>query len=358
MRFKEYIAGMPSFRPPRLGNRPIIKMNANENPLGPSPKAVAAMHEAVEHVNRYPDAGSTALRERLAERFGLDPDQVLCTNGSDETILLLSMAFLGEGDEAISAAPSFVSYAMRTKVMGGQIVNVPLREYTPDLDAMADAVTERTRLIFLCNPNNPTGPIVTADQTARFLESVPEDVLIVADEAYNEFAPQEDFPDLISEVRKGRQNLVVLRTFAKIYGLAGLRLGYTFGHPDVISYIGRTRTVFNVSAVAQAGGLAALEDDAHVQRGRAHAEASRTQIGDGLRALGLEPVPSATNFMCVQVGDDAGVAAALMERGIAINPLTGWGLPGHIRISFGTEEENARFLDALKAALEPAGVRA
>jgi histidinol-phosphate aminotransferase len=354
MRFKEHIANMPSFRPPRPSGGPMIKMNANENPLGPSPKAVAAMREAVEHVNRYPDAASTALRERLAERHGLQPEMVLCSNGSDEMILLLCMAFLGEGDEAITAMPSFVSYAMRTKAMGGQIVNVPLREYVPDLDAMADAITERTRMIFLCNPNNPTGPIISADAIARFLDRVPEDVLIVSDEAYSEYAPQEDFPDLISEVRKGRQNLVVLRTFAKIYGLAGLRLGYTFGAPEVISYIGRTRTVFNVSAIAQAGGLAAIEDDEHVNRGRMHAVASRKQLGDGFRALGLEPVPSATNFMTVKVGDDAGVAAALMERGIAINPLTGWGLPGHIRVSFGTEEENARFLDTLRAALEPA----
>ncbi len=276
---------------------------------------------------------------------------VICTNGSDEMVFLLCLAFLREGDEAVMAHGSFISYYLRTIEMGGTAIRVPLRDYTHDLAAMAAAVTERTRLLFLCNPNNPTGTTNGAAEVRRLLDRLPADVLVVADEAYIEFVAGTDYPDLLGELRAGRANLVLLRTFAKIYGLAGLRLGYAFGHPDIMSYLERARPTFNVNALAQAAGLAALEDDEHVERSRAHANACRALFMRELRALGLDPVPSATNFVAVRVGDDLEVTTALMDHGFTVTPLSGWGLPGHIRISFGTYAENARFFDALRNML-------
>jgi len=361
MLFKDYLAKLPIFRPPAMaGPRPanLARMSANENPIGPSPKAVAAMHEVLNNVNRYSDPGSWPLRHTLAAHFGVQAENVICTNGSDELIFMLCFGFLREGDEAVMADGSFISYQMRTAGVGGQPIKVPLRNYVHDLDAMADAITGQTRLVFLCNPNNPTGTPVGADALATFLDRVPEDTLIVADEAYIEFMDDADAPNLIAEVAKGRRNLIVTRTFAKIYGLAGLRLGYAFAHPDVIAYLDRARTVFNVNMLAQVAGPAALKDTEHVARVRAHAAHWRARYTEELRALGLEPIPSATNFMAVNVGDDVAVAQGLMERGIAVNPIGGWGVPGHIRISFGTDEENERFFGALREVLQRTPVSA
>jgi histidinol-phosphate aminotransferase len=355
MHFKEYIVNLPPYKPPTLTRQQpagMVKLSSNENPLGPSPRAVAAMQAALGNVYRYPDAGSLALRQALAERFDLAPDMVICTNGSDEMVLLLCLAFLREGDEAIMAHGSFISYFLRALEMGAQPVRVPLRNYTHDLDAMADAVTDRTRLIFVCNPNNPTGTTNTTDEVMRFLQRVPEDVLVVMDEAYIEFVEQADYPDLRAELRNGRQNLLLLRTFAKIYGLAGLRLGYAFGHSEVVGYLERARPTFNVNMLAQVAGRAALDDEAHVARSREHARRARAFFAQELRAMGLAPVPSKTNFVAVEVGDDMDVTASLMDHGFTVTPLSGWGIPGHIRISFGTEDENTRFVAALRDVLD------
>jgi histidinol-phosphate aminotransferase len=216
---------------------------------------------------------------------------------------------------------------------------------------MAAAITPRTRLVFVCNPNNPTGTTNGADEVRAFLQSVPEDVLVVMDEAYVEFATRSDYPDLLPELRDGRPNLLLMRTFAKLYGLAGLRLGYAFGSTELVAYLERARPTFNVNLLAQAAGVAALSDAAFVAQSRAHANASRAFMLNGLRTLGLEPVPSETNFVAVPVGDDAAVAAGLQERGFTVTPLAGWGLPGLIRISFGTAEQNRGLLAALEATL-------
>jgi histidinol-phosphate aminotransferase len=244
MQFKDYIATLPPYKPPKLIRQQpagVVKLSSNENPLGPAPRAIAALQSAALNVHRYPDAGSLALREGLAARYGLSPDMLICTNGSDEMVFLLCLAFLREGDQAVMAHGSFISYYLRTIEMGGLPIRVPLRDYAHDLDAMADAVTERTRLLFLCNPNNPTGTISTADQVRRLLDRMPEHVLVVADEAYIEFVERADYPDLLAELRGGRPNLLLLRTFAKIYGLAGLRLGYALGPADITGYLERAR---------------------------------------------------------------------------------------------------------------------
>ena len=354
MQWKEYIAHLPPYKPPKLiAQQPTgtVKLSSKENPLGPSPKAIAAIQQAAANVFRYPDAGSLLLRQALAERYNLEPDMVMCTNGSDEMVFLLCFAFLREGDEAVMANGSFISYSMRTAGMGATAVRVPLRDYTHDLTAMADAITEKTRLVFLCNPNNPTGTTNGADEVARFLERVPEHVVVAVDEAYVEFVERNDYPDMLAELRQGRQNIVLLRTFAKIHGLAGLRLGYAFAPPDIIAYLDRARPVFNVNLISQAAGLAALEDVEHIQRSRAHSQACRAYFTAELQSLGLTPIPSETNFVALDVGDDAGVTAALMERGFTVSPLSGWGLPGHIRVSFGLEEENTQFFAALREVI-------
>jgi histidinol-phosphate aminotransferase len=355
MRFKDYIANLPPYKPPMLIRQQptgVVKLSSNENPLGPSPRALAAIQAAAANVYRYPDAGALALRQGLAARFDIAPEMVACSNGSDEMVFLLCLGFLREGDEAVMAHGSFISYYLRTLEMGGRAVRVPLRDHTHDLDAMAAAVSERTRLLFLCNPNNPTGTTNGAAEVARLLERVPEDVLVVVDEAYIEFVERADYPDMLAELRAGRRNLLLLRTFAKIYGLAGLRVGYAIGHPEVIGYIERARPTFNVNALGQAAGLAALEDEEHVARSRAHAAAGRALFSREMQALGLQPIPSETNFVAVGVGDDSAVTAGLMEHGFTVTPLSGWGLPGYIRVSFGTDEENTRFLAALRGVLK------
>ena len=354
MHYKDYIANLPPYKPTKLIRQQpagVVKLSSNENPLGPAPRALAAIQDAASHVNRYPDAGSSALRQGLGARFDLDPEMLLCTNGSDEMVFLLCLGFLQQGDEAVMAQGTFISYYLRTIEMGGRAVRVPLRDYTHDLDALADAVTDRTRLLFICNPNNPTGTTNGAAEVARLLDRVPDHVLVVVDEAYIEFVERPDYPDLLSALRAGRRNLILLRTFAKIYGLAGLRLGYAFGHREVIGYLERARPTFNVNSLAQAAGLAALEDDDHVARSRAHAAACRAMFVRELRAPDLQPIPSETNFVAVEVGDDMQVTADLMDHGFTVTPLSGWGLPGHIRISFGLDEQNTRFFEALRIVL-------
>jgi histidinol-phosphate aminotransferase len=354
MYYKEWIEHLPEYKPAELIGRQsqrMVKLSSNENVLGPSPRALEALAPAMLQLNRYPDASSALLRQALGEHAHLSPDHVICGNGSDELVFLLCVAFLREGDEVIMANGAFISYLLRTTIMGGKAVQVPLREYTHDLAAMADAITPQTRLIFVCNPNNPTGTSNGAEEVQAFLERVPEDVVVVMDEAYGEYVTRKDYPDLLPELRNGRKNLVLLRTFAKIYGLAGLRLGYGYAHPEVISYLNKVRPIFNVNSLSQAVGVAALKDVVHVARSRSHAESCRRFFGEQLQTMGLQPLPSETNFLAVHVGDDLLVTKQLLSRGFMVTPLTGWGLPGFIRFSFGTDDQNQDFVAALQDSL-------
>lgn len=351
---KEWITTLPAYKPAKLiaqQQAQTVKLSSNENPLGSSPRALEALASALQTLYRYPDAAATVLRQALADHANLPAEWVICANGSDELVFLLCVAFLREGDEAVMAHGSFISYLLRTTVVGGRPVRIPLRDYTHDLPALAQAITPRTRLIFVCNPNNPTGTSNSAAEVQAFLQQVPEDVLVVIDEAYYEYVTRPDYPDLLTELRNGRSNMILLRTFAKIYGLAGLRLGYGYTHPDIVSYLDKTRPVFNVNTLAQVAGVAALQDEAHVVRSRTHAENSQVFFSRELAALGLSPIPSQTNFLAVEVGDDMAVTEALLERGFTVTPLSGWGLPGFIRVSFGTEEQNKRFVATLADVL-------
>lgn len=334
---------------------PIINLATNENALGPSPRAVEALSNALTSIHRYPDAASEQLRCALAERAGLPAAAVVCGNGSDELIFLLCLAFLRPADEVIMAEGTFISYGLRAEGAGARVVRVPLQAYTHDLQALADAITPRTRIVFLCNPNNPTGTTNGAAEMQAFLARVPENILVVVDEAYIEYVTRPDYPCLLDELRQERPNLLLLRTFAKIYGLAGLRLGYAYAHPKLIDALQHVRPLFNVNALAQIAGMAALNDSAHVTRSREAATLSRDYLVSRLTALGLQPIPSETNFIALPVGDDQAVAASLRAAGVLVSPLSRWGLPGCIRISFGTAADNHRFVSTLADVLAQPG---
>jgi histidinol-phosphate aminotransferase len=350
--FKPHIARLPAYKPPSVppGVERVIDLSSNENPLGPSPKAMAACRAAVGTVNRYPDAAGVALRSALAAKWGLDPSNVALGNGADEWVLLLCLALLEPGDEVVMAKGSFVSYPWRAIEAGARLVQIPLQDQTHDLEAMADAVTARTRLVFVCNPNNPTGTAVDAVALETFLERVPERVPVVVDEAYYEYAVANPgyAGRSVDYLRDGHRNLIVLRSFSKVYGLAGLRVGYMLANEDVVDYMERARPPFNVNRLAQVAALAALDDDKHVQRSLKANEAAKDFFYRELAALGLRYIPTYTNFIAVDVGRPGiEVSGPLLERGFITTATDGWGLPNHVRFSFGTPEENAVFVAAL-----------
>ncbi|MCA9464727.1 MAG: histidinol-phosphate transaminase [Nitrospira sp.] len=330
-----------------LGVSHAIKLASNENPWGPSPKALQVLEGASSSLHRYPDGGAHYLRQDLADRLKVAPDQVLVGNGSDEIISLLVKAFLSPGEEAVMADLTFVMY--RLAVLGGHAVpvEVPLVNWTHDLDAMVKAVTDRTRLLFICNPNNPTGTMVTAQALDRALSQLPDHVVVVLDEAYYEYVRDPDYPDSLRYVREGRP-CVVLRTFSKIFGLAGLRVGYGITTPEVSGYVNRVRPPFNVNSLAQEAARAALSDDEHVAKSRGMNEAEMTFLEEGLKNLGLSCIPSQANFLYFDVGmDGKRVYDALLKEGVIVRHIRG----SMVRVTIGQPTENHRFLDALKMVL-------
>jgi histidinol-phosphate aminotransferase len=296
----------------------------------------------------YPDGGCFVLRQKLAAARGLAPDQFVIGNGSNEIIELLGHALLGPGDEVVMAAPSFVVYKLVTLLFGATPVEVPLRDHRHDLAALAAAITPRTKLVFVCSPNNPTGTANTEAELLAFGRSLPDHVVGVFDEAYAEYV--ENAPDLRPLIREGR-NVVCLRTFSKIYGLAGLRIGYGCAAPETAALLNRVRQPFNVNAVAQAAAIAALEDAAFAQRCAEENRAGMRQLEDGFRRLGLEWVPSEANFVLVRVGDGGAVFDALQRRGVIVRPVKSYGLPAWVRVTVGTGRENERLLQELAGVL-------
>lgn len=320
----------------------IVKLASNENPLGPSPLAKAAMREALEEAHIYPDGGAYALRSAIAERHGLDLKNVIIGNGSNEIIELLCHSFLNRNASLIAAEHAFVVYKLMATLFGANYVEVPDPGFVHDLDAMAAAITPETRLVFIANPNNPTGTMVGDAEIERFMANVPDHVVVVFDEAYHEFL--ETPPDTLRYVREGR-NVCILRTFSKIHGLAALRVGYGLAPGGLADILQKARQPFNVNAIAQAGALAALEDEAHVAQ---TIEVNRT----GLRLLesafaerGIETVPSHANFILAHVGDGDRLFADMLRKGVIIRAMRGYKLPDWARISIGTEKENLRFLE-------------
>jgi histidinol-phosphate aminotransferase len=327
-----------------------IKLASNENPLGPSPRALAAVRGALGEVHRYPDGSCFHLKRALAKQLGLSPEALLIGNGSNEIIELAVRTFLRAGEEAVMADQAFVIYRMLVQAQGGRSVCVPLRNFTHDLEAMAEAVTPATRMVFLANPNNPTGTIFFRDQWEEFLAALPADVLVVMDEAYAEFVEDPRYPDSLADLR-GERPILVLRTFSKIYGLAGLRVGYGMGHPELIDVMNRLRAPFNVNILAQAAALAALEDVEHVERTRRVNRQGMALLKDAFERLGLEYVPSWANFVLVRVGNAARVYDALLRRGVIVRPVPVYGFPEHVRVTVGMPEENESLIGALTEVL-------
>jgi histidinol-phosphate aminotransferase len=330
-----------------LGLKPheIIKLASNENPLGPSPKALAAMREMLERAHFYPDGGGYYLREAIAKKFGFERGNVMLGCGSNEIIEFIGKAFLNPGDEIVVARHAFVVYKLMATLFGATTIEVPDPNFAHDLDAMAAVITPRTKEVFIANPNNPTGTLLSQDEIDRFMDKVPDHVIVVFDEAYHEFL--ENPPDTLKFVREGR-NVVVLRTFSKIQGLANLRIGYGIAKPELIDVLQKTRQPFNTNGIAQAGALAGLLDDEHQRKTREITIEGRDFLQREFGATGLEYVPSFANFVLVRVGDGKAVFNALMKRGIIVRDMNSYGLPEWIRVSIGTMEQNERFLAELK----------
>ena len=329
----------------------IIKLASNENPLGPSPKALAAMRETLDRAHFYPDGGGWALRNAIAAKLGLSRENVILGNGSNEIIEFIGHAFLKPGDEVVTAGHAFAVYTLMAQLFGAKTVEVPDPGYTHDLDAMLAAITPRTRQLFIANPNNPTGTMVGQEEIDRFMERVPDHVLVIFDEAYLEFL--DNPPDVLRHVRAGR-NVVVMRTFSKIQGLANLRVGYGLAPEKVAAVLQKTRQPFNANGIAQAGALAGLEDDEHMRRTRQLTHEGRNYFHAEFSAMGLEFVPSVANFVLVRVGDGDAVFQALLRRGLIVRAMRSYKLPAWIRVSVGTMDQNRRFISELKA-LDAAG---
>jgi histidinol-phosphate aminotransferase len=343
-----YVPGKPIEELQReLGLSHIVKLASNENPLGPSPKALAVLGDAARTLHRYPDGGAFRLRTALADRWKVSLDRVILGNGSDEIIGMLARAFLSPGDEAVMADNTFVIYRMEVTAAHGVPVIVPLKDGRHDLAAMAKTITPRTKLLFVCNPNNPTGTMVGAADVDALMANVPAHVIVVFDEAYCEYARDPHFPDSLGYVRRER-NAIVLRTFSKIYGLAGLRIGYGVTTVEIAGYLNRVRPPFNSNSLAQCAALAALGDEEHVAKSRAMNQAEMADVRAGLVALGFQPLPSEANFLYFDAGRDGrALFEALLRKGVIVRHIEG----SNLRVTIGLPEENRQFLQALKQIL-------
>jgi histidinol-phosphate aminotransferase len=336
----------------------IIKLASNENPLGASRLAVAAMRKALAQVNLYPDGSAFYLKEKLAAKLQVAPRNLILGNGSNEIIEFIGHALLGNSSpgsfEVVVSQYCFAVYPIVTALFGAKLVVVPAKNYGHDLHGILGAITSSTRIVFVANPNNPTGTIAMREDLAQFIRAVPANVLIALDEAYIEFVA--DPIDLLPEIRAGlKPNLLLMRTFSKIHGLAGLRLGYGIGHPELISELEKIRQPFNLNAIVQAGALAALDDSRHAERTRRNNARGLLFYGRSFRKLGLEFIPSAANFILVRVGNGQAVFEAMQKLGVIVRPMDGYQLPEWIRISVGTSKQNKRCLEALKTALGKGG---
>lgn len=325
----------------------IVKLASNENALGPSPRAVEAMCESALQMHRYPDGGGYYLKRALAEKLAVDEREIVLLNGSNEGLEFIGHVFLGEGRSVVLSERAFVVYKMVAAAERAEALEVPMRGFTHDLDAMADAIRDDTSVVVIGNPNNPTGTMVDNAAIERFMARVPDRVVVCFDEAYTELMPEEQQPDVIRYIKEGR-NVVVLRTFSKAYGLAGLRIGYAVASAECTALFNKVRQPFNVNSMAQAAALAALDDDEYLAATREMIIQGRKMIEDGLTAMGLEFVPSVTNFMLVKVGDGRGCFNALQKEGVIVRPLECYALPEYIRVTIGVKQENERFLAALK----------
>lgn len=352
LKLKPYVPGKPIEEVQReYGLTDIIKLASNENPLGPSPKAVEAMKRVCEKAGLYPDGSCFALRDRVAKHIGVEPDYLTFGAGSDEVIHEIGIALLEDGDEIIQCSPTFVQYETAATLNECPCRTVALKNYTYDLDAMAECINERTKLVFIANPNNPTGTMVTHEAVEKLLSKLPKRAVLILDEAYFEYIERPDFPNALPWVLEGR-NVILLRTFSKIYALAGLRIGYGIARPELIGYLEQVRQPFNVNSVAQAGAIASLEDAEHVTRSRKLNSEGKQYFYKEFDRLGLPYAPSEANFVWVDLKKDSREAfKELLKRGVIIRTGDIFGMPTHARVTIGTSEENTRFISALEEVL-------
>ena len=357
-RAREALRGVQTYTPGKpietvkreLGLTSVIKLASNENALGPSPKAVAALKRACDQLHRYPDAAYTTLKAAISKHTGIEPSSIAVGNGSDELLVMALRAFVEPGEDIVVAEPTFLIYALQGQVCGANVIRVPLSNLRYDLLAMRRAVTPQTKLVFIANPDNPTGTYVTAKELQTFLDSLPPQVVVVVDEAYYEFVDAKDYPRTLKLLE--RFPLIVTRTFSKAYGLAGLRVGYGFAQPRIVRALEVVREPFNVNSLAAVAACAALEDRAFLRRTLQLTRQGRGFIERELTALGLRAVPSVTNFVLVEVGPKAvEIARRLLEQGVIVREMTGWKLEGFIRMTVGTMPENRRAVQALRVAL-------
>lgn len=352
-----WVKGLQSYEPGRpieevareLGFRDaseIVKLASNESSLGPSPMAVEAMKKAATEMHRYPDGSAHTLRHALSAKLGVPADMILPTHGSNEALELLAHVFLSANTGIVMADKAFIVYMLIARTCQAEVVTVPMKNFTHDLDAMLAAIRPNTRLVFVSNPNNPTSTMVDGAAIDSFMERVPEHVIVCFDEAYIELLPPARQPDTLKHVRDGR-NAVLLRTFSKTYGLAGLRLGYVIARKECIDLLNRVRQPFNVNAMAMAAAVAALNDDDYVNRVRSMIKDGIAWLEKELDTMGLPFVPAVANFILVDVGKGRDVFNALLKEGIIVRPMDAYGMPTHIRITVGTEAENRKCVTAL-----------
>jgi histidinol-phosphate aminotransferase len=353
-RITPYVPGKPIEELAReygFATETIVKLASNENPRGPSPRAREAIVAACAGITRYPDGNGFALKKALAARHGVDAEEIVLGNGSNDVLELATQAFLRPGDQAVYSQHAFAVYPLATQARGASGVEVPAaRDHGHDLEAMARAITPRTRMVFVANPNNPTGTWLPPDRVKAFLAGVPREVLVVLDEAYDEYLDAGQRSPSMTWI-DAHPNLIVSRTFSKAYGLAGLRVGFGVMDADVADMLNRVRQPFNVSSVAQAAALAALADTAYVAESAALNRAGLAQLTAALDAMHVAYVPSHANFLLVQVADGARIYERLLQQGVIVRPVANYGLPQHVRVTVGLPEENRRFLAALESAL-------
>lgn len=333
------------------GIQKVIKLASNENPLGPSPKATAAIRRALSELHRYPDGSGYYLKQSLGRYLGVKPDQILLGNGSNEIIELALRTFLGPGFEVISPTPSFLVYGKVVQAMGGKNVLIPLKRFTIDLEAILNRIGPRTQIVIVNNPNNPTGTIIKKKEWERFLRAVPTRILILLDEAYIDFVDDPDCPNGMNYLNS-EKNILVIRTFSKAFGLAGLRIGYGLTRADLADYINRVRQPFNVNSLAQAGARGALEDRAFFENTQTLVRKGKKVLEKGLTRIGLSYIPSQTNFILIRVPRKAQVVyEAMLRKGVIIRSMKSYGLEDYIRVNVGLPEENRFFLRALKQVI-------
>lgn len=328
-----------------------VKLASNENPLGPSPRALAVLRERLPELHLYPDGDCFYLKRALAQKLGVEPDRLIFGNGSNEIIELAARTFMRPGDEAVMAEQAFVVYELIVQAVGGKRKTVPLKNFTHDLAAMADAVTPQTRLVFLANPNNPTGTIYRRRDWEAFLERISPDVLVIVDEAYFEYVEEADYPNSL-DYHARHPAILTLRTFSKLYGLAGLRIGYGIGAKDVIALMQRVRQPFNVNAPAQWAALAALDDSEHVQRSLGVNQQGVKYLQTEFARLGLSYVPSQANFILVRVGNGHEVFQRLLQQGVIVRPMVGYKFPEHVRVTVGSMAQNQKLIGALERLIQ------